>query len=281
MSTNINQNLITYQYIQNIIDFYSQHIELNKKFTLTSKTLKTDFNDITDYLTQWAHIEIDDFVLLLNIINKNGIIKYTQQQDLFHSGFINDDFVASVKLKFFSAEYIKKEFKGLTIYYNIYQTIFGKALIASISDYICFLHFCETDVETTEVLKKMFKNAMIIKKSKNIHLEAIQKINNPENNMPIHVIVNATLFQEKIWNELVKLPYKSIFTYNEIANKIGIEKANRAVGTAIGKNPIAILIPCHRIIRTSGKIGEYMWGKNRKKALLIYEFLNKKLESKT
>ena len=127
----------------------------------------------------------------------------------------------------------------------------------------------------------MFKNAVIIKKSKNIHLEAIQKINNPENNMPIHVIVNATLFQEKIWNELVKLPYKSIFTYNEIANKIGIEKANRAVGTAIGKNPVAILIPCHRIIQSGGKIGEYMWGTNRKKALLIYEFLNKKLESKT
>ena len=277
MSESINQDLIIYQYIEDIINFYSQNSFENKKNILTINQLKLDFEEATNYLIQWSNIAIDDFVLLLNVINKNGIIKYTKQNDLFRKGFENNDFIESVELNFFKKEIITSNFKDLEIDYNIYQTLLGRAIIASISDYICYLHFIENnDEKAIQNLKNYFKEACIQQKSKNVHLEAIQKINNPEDEFPIQILVQGSDLQEKVWKELVKLPYKSIFTYLDIAKKIQLPKASRAIGTAIGKNPIAILIPCHRIIQSSGKIGEYLWGINRKKALLIYEFLNQK-----
>ncbi len=277
MSTSINQDLITYQYIEDIIKFYSQFMDEDKKYILTANQLKNDFEELTNYLIKWANIDLEDFVLLLNVINKNGIIKYTKQKDLFRTGFDNNDFIESIELNFFKEEIIANDFKDLEIEFNIYQTLLGRVIIASISDYICYLHLInENDKEAIAKLKVYFRSAKIQQKSKNVHLEAIQKINNPENDMPIQVLVQGSKLQEQVWKELVKLPYKSIFTYLDIAQKINQPKATRAVGTAISKNPIAILTPCHRIIQSSGKIGEYMWGTHRKKALLIYEFLNQK-----
>lgn len=87
--------------------------------------------------------------------------------------------------------------------------------------------------------------------------------------LPIEFV--GTEFQKKIWRKLCKIPYGKTVSYKEIAQKIGKEKAVRAVGTAIGKNPIAIIVPCHRVISANGKIGGYAYGVDKKQKLLDLE----------
>jgi len=83
----------------------------------------------------------------------------------------------------------------------------------------------------------------------------------------------------KVWESLLKIPMGALTTYGDIAKKIGKPKASRAVGTAIGKNPIAFLIPCHRVIQGSGDIGGYMWGPTRKSAIIGWEAAHKDTRS--
>ena len=88
---------------------------------------------------------------------------------------------------------------------------------------------------------------------------------------PLKAFVRGTAFQVKVWRALLHIPAGNIADYSSIAKRIGTPKASRAVGTAIGKNPIAYLIPCHQVIRQTGGLGDYRWGTHRKQALLIRE----------
>jgi AraC family transcriptional regulator of adaptative response/methylated-DNA-[protein]-cysteine methyltransferase len=84
--------------------------------------------------------------------------------------------------------------------------------------------------------------------------------------------LRGTNFQIKVWEALLNIPTGTVTTYEQIALNIGKPRAIRAVGSAVGDNPIAYLIPCHRVIRKSGEFGNYMWGSARKKAILVKEF---------
>jgi AraC family transcriptional regulator of adaptative response/methylated-DNA-[protein]-cysteine methyltransferase len=83
--------------------------------------------------------------------------------------------------------------------------------------------------------------------------------------------LKGTEFQLKVWHALLTIPFGDLSTYGHIAEKIENPKASRAVGTAIGNNPVSFIIPCHRVIQTSGAIGGYMWGPNRKTAMIGWE----------
>ena len=84
----------------------------------------------------------------------------------------------------------------------------------------------------------------------------------------------GTDFQISVWRALLRIPFGSSISYSDLAQSIGREKAHRALGTAVGKNPIAILVPCHRVILASGHIGNYYWGEEKKRAILAWEQQN-------
>lgn len=88
---------------------------------------------------------------------------------------------------------------------------------------------------------------------------------------PSVFFLKGTSFQKAVWEELLKIPYGATTTYSDIASRIGNPRAVRAVGTAIGKNPLCILVPCHRVLPSTGKVGNYAYGTNMKKSLLILE----------
>jgi len=88
---------------------------------------------------------------------------------------------------------------------------------------------------------------------------------------PLPVMVRGTNFQVSVWRALLRIPVGSVASYGQVAEAIGSPRAARAVGTAIGDNPVAVLIPCHRVIRQSGALGEYHWGSVRKHTLLTWE----------
>jgi len=92
--------------------------------------------------------------------------------------------------------------------------------------------------------------------------------------MPLHLYLQGTNFQIKVWEALLRIPAGSVVTYQDIAVRIGMPKASRAVGHAVGQNPIPVIIPCHRVIRKDGEFGDYHWGSARKKALLGWEMVH-------
>lgn len=163
---------------------------------------------------------------------------------------------------------------GLEIYYNFYEALFGQVIITSTLKGICHIFFDDNREKAFTDLQTRFPKAKFINEEKIFHIEALSIFQKDWNNLPeVKLHLMGTEFQIKVWEALLKIPMGSLATYSEIAKNIGNPNASRAVGTAIGSNPIAFLIPCHRVIQTSGKFGGYMWGENRKTALIGWEMI--------
>ena len=117
-----------------------------------------------------------------------------------------------------------------------------------------------------------FPHATYIQSIEEMHLKVIGIFN--QKNLvaeKIKLHIKGTAFQIKVWEALLKIPEAVLSTYADIASEIDNAKASRAVGSAIGKNPIAYLIPCHRVIQFTGLFGGYMWGSERKTAMIGWE----------
>lgn len=165
---------------------------------------------------------------------------------------------------------LPEEENGIEILYNIYDSLYGKSLIASTEKGICYIAFGEEEVMEIE-LKEKYRKANFTKRSVDLHQRAINAFSNikKEGALPLHV--KGTDFQLKVWNALLHIPRGKTSTYKAIAEQIGHPKATRAVGTAVGQNPVSYFIPCHRIIRTDGTLGGYHWGIELKKQMLFNE----------
>lgn len=160
------------------------------------------------------------------------------------------------------------ESKNLSIKYHFEineENTFLNVLIASTNKGICYIAFYKKQEDALIELSNQFPIATF-EEEKNNYFSIFSKENKAYN---FHL--KGTVFQLKIWNELLNIPFGTLATYQDLANKINQEKAHRAVGTAIGKNVIAFLIPCHRIIQSSGKFGNYKWSAEQKEKLIEWE----------
>lgn len=132
--------------------------------------------------------------------------------------------------------------------------------------------FEDDETKALNALKQHFSNAYFQQKLDLIQQHALFIFQNDWSKLgDIKLHLKGTDFQLKVWETLLKIPMGQLSTYGHIASKIGHAKASRAVGTAIGSNPVAYLIPCHRVIQSSGNIGGYMWGNTRKTAIIGWE----------
>ncbi|WP_210410045.1 bifunctional helix-turn-helix domain-containing protein/methylated-DNA--[protein]-cysteine S-methyltransferase [Leptospira langatensis] len=162
--------------------------------------------------------------------------------------------------------------KSLAINYSFAETPFGRLLVASTTKGICYITFSENDAKSLKELKSIFPNASYTQTVDMVQQNALfifsydwKKLNK------IKLHLKGTDFQIKVWESLLKIPMGKLSTYGEIAKQLDRPNASRAVGTAIGKNPVAFLIPCHRVIQSSGEFGEYHWGSSRKIAMIGWE----------
>lgn len=174
-----------------------------------------------------------------------------------------------LKLEVVSSE----EFREIR--YGIHDTPFGKALIATTDRGICNLCFVgKTDDRTVrEILLKSRDRAEIIcdRQITRSLWDSIFNFTNSQERKPLNLLVRGTDFQVRVWQSLLTIPFGSLTTYQTIAETIDRPNAVRAVGNAIGNNPIAYLIPCHRVIRKSRDLGGYRWGLDCKTAILAWE----------
>jgi AraC family transcriptional regulator of adaptative response/methylated-DNA-[protein]-cysteine methyltransferase len=154
------------------------------------------------------------------------------------------------------------------LYYGFYNAPYGKCCLAFNGDGIFALFFHEDDNSALDDLRKRFSGYQFIENQ----LEAVklgESIFIRRENIKLHL--TGTEFQLKVWHALMDVPSGQLTHYAEIANRINKPKAVRAVGTAVGANPLAWIIPCHRVIRADGKPGGYRWGLPLKKMMLEEE----------
>ena len=157
-----------------------------------------------------------------------------------------------------------------TINYRFSETPFGTCFLAESDFGVCALEF-SSDIEISLAdLKKTWKNALI-KESDSWIQNRINTLFDLNNSEEISVLVQGTPFQIKVWQALLQIPFGKYSTYSTIAQNIGQPTASRAVGNAVGQNPVSFLIPCHRVLRTDGKIGGFRWGISVKTAILEWE----------
>lgn len=167
-------------------------------------------------------------------------------------------------------EYARKG-AGLTIHYGYYPTPFGDALAMATERGLCALGF--TSETTREAvfsdLSQRWPNADF--QPDPGHVQPMVEAALGGGDLTLHLM--GAPFQIKVWEALLSIPEGHVSTYSDIAKALGTPKASRAVGTAVGRNPISWLIPCHRVLRKTGGLGGYHWGPPVKRALLAYETL--------
>jgi AraC family transcriptional regulator of adaptative response/methylated-DNA-[protein]-cysteine methyltransferase len=161
---------------------------------------------------------------------------------------------------------------GLTIYWGWFESPFGPALVMGTAKGICGIGFAEeTGAEAAMAdLTSRWPHARFVEDSMMLRPWALSAFGAaPGETTPLYMI--GAPFQIKVWEALLTVPTGHVTTYAEIASAIGHPAAHRAVGTAVGRNPISFLIPCHRAIRRDGGLGGYHWGLDRKRAILAWE----------
>lgn len=167
----------------------------------------------------------------------------------------------------------KKQGAQMQLNYSTGSCQFGDYIVASTSKGICHLHFYQNEQQAMQELRAKWPKASLVPQQDELHHQVKQFFSNklmPQaQKLPLHL--RGTPFQLKVWEALLRIPEGQLSSYATLAKSIGHQKASRAVGTAIGCNPIAFLIPCHRIIKSVGGIGEYRWGSERKGAMIGWE----------
>jgi len=227
--------------------------------------------------SDWAGVSPKKFLQYLSVEHAKGILKEKQatlfdaayETGLSGTGRLHDLFV---KIEGMTPGEYKNGGQALKINFSFAETVFGNVIIASTSKGICYLAFYDDKKEAFEKLQNTFPNAAYEQMSDLHQANALSFFSkNTDDANAIRLHLKGTPFQIKVWEALLKIPMGKLSTYSSIAYTIENIKASRAVGSAVGDNPVAFLIPCHRVIRSTGEFGNYHWGPVRKLAMIGWE----------
>lgn len=228
---------------------------------------------------KWAGVSPKEFLQYLTIEQAKKSLQAGKttlatayEVGLSGNGRLHDLFV---KMEACTPGEFRKRGEGIQIDFEEIETPFGNAIIAETKKGICKLSFVDKASFLESDLQKEFSNAKFSKQlGKNGKLVQAYFKNWKTPNRKINLDLQGTPFQIQVWKALLQIPSSQLVSYQTIATQIKNPNATRAVGTAIGKNPIAYLIPCHRVIRQDGKSGGYRWNPERKVAINGYECLH-------
>ncbi|MGM0429723.1 MAG: bifunctional transcriptional activator/DNA repair enzyme AdaA [Pseudomonadota bacterium] len=168
--------------------------------------------------------------------------------------------------------------QGVTIQYGVNETPFGKIFVAITPRGVCRIEFLgsRSAAEVLTDLRKDWPKGSLVSNDNATNYVAnvlFSRLKDGQSN-PLSLHVMGTNFQVAVWRALLRIPPAKLASYSQIANALGYPKASRAVGNAVGSNPAAMLIPCHRVIQKSGAIGGYRWGSTKKEMIQAWELLH-------
>lgn len=268
--------MIDYERIANAITYIKENAAEQPSLDEVAAAIHLSPYHFHRLFKKWAGVTPKAFLQYISLNHAKLLLQDNQtiEEASFHSGFSSSSRLHDlfVNIEGMTPGEYKNGGEQLEIIYDVTESPFGRLLIASTYRGICNLLFVEDVEQGRQQLNEPWPNAAI-RGGTNKHIEQIKGIfsGNAINLKQIKLHIKGSAFQLKVWEALLKIPAGQLAAYSDVARQIDNPKASRAVGSAIASNPVAWLIPCHRIIKSTGDIGEYHWGSKRKTAMVGWE----------
>jgi AraC family transcriptional regulator of adaptative response/methylated-DNA-[protein]-cysteine methyltransferase len=235
---------------------------------------------------RWAGVSPKRFLQFLTIghaksalAEGQSVLDATYDSGLSSAGRLHDLFVAVDAV---TPGEFKDRGEGITIRYGFHDSPFGLCLLGLTERGVCALAFVDDDTRHTTLdgVATRWPEADVVvdQSTTRATVDAIFTSDRPDR--PVSLDLRGTNFQLKVWEALLRIPPGALASYGDVADSIGQPTAQRAVGAAVARNPVAYLIPCHRVIRGSGAFGSYRWGAERKKAIVGWEAARREQSSR-
>jgi len=286
-NSNLKQLSDDYYRVEKALNFIQDHAERQPDLTEIAAQVNLSEFHFQRLFSRWTGISPKRFLQYVTkeyakqlLQGSQSILDTAYEIGLSGGGRLHDLFVVCEAVT--PGQY-KRRGEGLEIEYGCHSSPFGRCFIAATDRGICYLEFLVQDQITSTVggIRKCWPRAQFVERQQKTRelMRRIFDFAHEYESAPLHLFVKGTNFQIKVWEALLKIPLGKAVTYEDVARHIGMPKAARAVGNAVGQNPIPFLIPCHRVIKKLGAFGNYGGGKTRKKAMLGWEASRCKAES--
>lgn len=271
------QESINYHRIAEAIAFLTQNFTTQPELNEVAEKVHLSPFHFQRLFTDWAGVSPKKFLQFLTVDYAKSLLK-EQGATLFDAAFktglsgtgrLHDLFI---KIEGMTPGEYKNGGAALSINYSFAESPFGKLLVASTAKGICHMAFADEEEKVFTELQAHFPRAEFKQVVDLVQQNALFIFSHDWNQLDqIKLHLKGTPFQLKVWETLLKIPVGSLSTYKTVAASIDNPAALRAVGSAIGQNPVAFLIPCHRVIQSAGTFGNYHWGTTRKTAMIGWE----------
>ncbi len=267
-----------YARIEQAIAYLDAHYREQPLLTDVARAVGLSEYHFQRLFRRWAGVSPKRFLQFLTVEHAKAAMR--EGQSVLHAaldaglsgpGRLHDHFIS---LEAVTPGEFRRRGRELTIVYGVHPSAFGYCFIASTDRGLCWLEFLKSadDGEPIERLARTWSEASLVRDERATTQLAARIFDQPRDaSTPMPLAVQGTNFQIQVWRALLRIPAGTCASYQAIARSLGREGAERAVGRAVGQNPVAFLIPCHRVIRSTGVFGAYRWGPARKKAMLGWE----------
>lgn len=281
------QEYINYYRIAEAITYIKENFKMQPDLDEVAAKINLSPFHFQRLFTEWAGVSPKKFLQYTSVEYAKTKLKnktvtlfdVAEETGLSGTGRLHDLFV---KIEGMTPGEFKNGGAQLNINYSFATCLFGNILAASTEKGICYLAFIEEEEKALNELKLYFPNAFLKQATDEFQQNALHIFTSDWSKLSeVKLHLKGTDFQVKVWEALLKIPMGQLATYGNIATAINNPTAARAVGSAIGSNPVAFLIPCHRVIQSGGNFGGYMWGNTRKTAMIGWEMAKKNTDKKT
>lgn len=271
------QQQINYQRVASALEYIQDNFRNQPSLDQVAEHVHLSPFHFQRLFTEWAGTSPKRFLQFLSVKYAKQILKEDQatlfdtalETGLSGTGRLHDLFV---NIEGMTPAEFKNGGEKLHINFSFAESPFGNILVASTAKGICHLTFIENEQQALDSLKFEFPKANYQQKLDLVQQNALFIFSHDWSKLgEIKLHLKATHFQLKVWESLLRIPKGRLTTYGAIARHIDKPRASRAVGTAVGDNPVAFLIPCHRVIQSSGALSGYRWGTTRKSAIIGWE----------
>lgn len=268
---------VNYHRIAEAIEYLKQHFKSQPSLEAVAEKIQLSPYHFQRLFTEWAGTSPKKFLQYISIEHAKRMLKddgatlfdTAHETGLSGTGRLHDLFV---NIEGMTPAEFKNGGRNLIINYSLEASPFGDLLVASTGKGICYMAFAEEEELGMDALASKFPEARLERRQDIFQQDALSIFRGDWSQIKqVKLHLKGTPFQLKVWETLLKIPMGGLSTYGRIAKHVGSPLASRAVGTAIGNNPVAFLIPCHRVIQSSGALGGYMWGIARKRAMIGWE----------
>ena len=271
------QEYINYNRIAAAIDYIRHNFKSQPNLDEVAENIHLSPHHFQRLFTEWAGVSPKKFLQYISVEHAKKLLKDKEvtlfdaayETGLSGTGRLHDLFI---NIEGMTPGEFRNGGESLLINYSYAESPFGDMLVASTPKGICYMAFTDNEKEGLNDLQNHFPNASFKQMVDRMQQNALFIFSHDWRKLhQIKLHLKGTDFQLKVWETLLKIPLGKLSTYGSIAKKMNNSNAARAVGTAIGSNPVAFLIPCHRVIQSTGNFGGYMWGETRKTAIIGWE----------